>query len=99
MMNLSAHLSRHPMLCPVQLRAWAGGEAAHRLEDVKSAHFGALPRYQEIYRIWELAGPNLRAVIEDKFNQASAMMAQHWREYDRAVKAEHVISNLERKAA
>jgi hypothetical protein len=99
MLNLEAHLMhRETLHCPLIARAWAGGEAAHRLADVKALKDRDLPHYHDVVRIWELAGPNLRAVIEGKFNQASAMMAQHWREYDRAVKAEHVISNLERAA-
>jgi hypothetical protein len=99
MTNLETHLmTRETLKCPLIARAWAGAEAAHRLADVKAAKDEALPRYQEILRIWELAGPNLRAVIAEQFNQASAIMARRWREYDRAVKAEHIVINLERAA-
>jgi hypothetical protein len=99
MTDLEQHLmARERMKCPTIARAWAGGEAAARLADVKQAKDEALPYYQELIRIWDHAGPNLRAVIAEQFNQASAIMARRWREYDRAVKAEHIVINLERAA-
>jgi hypothetical protein len=98
MMNLSAHLSRHPMLCPVQLRAWAGGEAAHRLEDVTAAKNEALPHYQEMLSIWERAGDNLRAAIEREYLAGVALMASTWRDFERARAAELTTIDLERAA-
>lgn len=98
-MRLEQHLMhRERLQCALIARAWAGGEAAHRLRDVKSAKDEALPHYQELARIWDHAGPNLRATIEAEYLAGVSLMARLWAEYDRGVKAEHIVINLEEAA-
>lgn len=99
MTDLEQHLmARERMKCPTIARAWAGGEAAARLADVKQAKDEALPHYQELIRIWDHAGTNLRAVIKADYLAGVSLMAKRWAEYDRAVRAEHIVINLERAA-
>lgn len=98
-MNLSHHISRHPMRCPIQSRAIEGAFAAERLEGVKQAHFAELSDYQEIERIYWEAGPNLRAVIHDQWMMARELASKRFRDYRAAVAAEHICIDLERKAA
>jgi hypothetical protein len=99
-MNLTAHLAhRQHITSPTLTRAHAGNEAAERLEDVKQAHFAELSDYQEIERIYWEAGPNLRAVIHDHWEKARELAGKRFNRYDAAVAAEHIASDLERKAA
>jgi hypothetical protein len=98
-MRLEAHLMhRETLHCPLIARAWAGGEAAHRLEDVTAAKNEALPHYQEMLRIWERAGDNLRAAIEREYLAGVALMAATWRDFERARAAELTTIDLERAA-
>jgi hypothetical protein len=100
MTDLEQHLmARERMKCPLIARAWAGNEAAARLADVKAAKDQALPHYQEMLRIWERAGDNLRAAIEREYLAGVALMASTWRDFDRARAAEITLVDLERRAA
>jgi hypothetical protein len=98
-MNLSHHISRHPMRCPIQSRAIEGAFAAERLEGVKQAHFAELADYQEIERIYWEAGPNLRAVIHDQWVQARELASKRFNRYDTARQCEWAAIEIERKAA
>ena len=97
---LEAHLmKRETLKCPLIARAWAGTEAAARLADVTAAKNEALPHYQEMLRIWERAGDNLRAAIEQHYLAGVALMASTWRDFERARAAEITLVDLGRKAA
>jgi len=97
---LSGHLaSRDTWRCRLSARAEAGEKAAARLADVKQAKDDALPHYQEMLRIWERAGDNLRAAIEQQYLAGVALMASTWRDFDRARAAEITLVDLGRKAA
>ena len=97
--SLTSHLlHRERLQCPLIARAWAGTEAAARLADVKQAKDEALPHYQEMLRIWERAGDNLRAAIEREYLAGVALMASTWRDFERARAAEITIVDLGRAA-
>ena len=99
MISLEQHLMhRERLACSLIARAHAGNEASARLADVKQAKDEALPHYQELVRIWDHAGTNLRAVIKADYLAGVSLMAKRWAEYDRAVRAEHIVINLERAA-
>ena len=96
---LSGHLaSRDTWRCKLSARAEAGEKATARLADVKQAKDEALPYYQELIRIWDHAGPNLRAVIEADYIAGVSLMAKRWAEYDRAKAAELVMVDMGRAA-
>lgn len=96
---LEAHLlHRERVTCPILARAHAGNEAAARLADVTAAKNEALPHYQEMLRIWELAGDNLRAAIEQHYLAGVALMASTWRDFERARAAEITLVDLGRAA-
>ena len=99
MIDLHTHISRHPMRCPIQSRAIEGAFAAERLADVKQAFERYRQDWQAFHRAFDEAGDNYRAAHEMELHLADEIMFGLFRDYRAAVAAEHIASDLERKAA
>lgn len=98
-MNLSAHVSRHPMKCPVQLRAHAGNEAAARTQTVRDRYAAANEWYGIAWRRWNTSGDNLRAIEAADYGEICRIMIELWADKRGPVGCEDALVDLERKAA
>ncbi|MEH6743871.1 hypothetical protein [Hyphomonas sp.] len=99
MLELSRHIARHPMRCPVQTRAIEGAFAAERLEGVKQAFESYRPYWQDLEREYAEAGDNYRSALEPEMQLARTIMEGLFRAYEGPVTAEHISIDLERNAA